>query len=203
MKKVIIISIFILLPATLMAAHDPHSGDVHINWFGRDIESPPVAWYILNFIIFVLGLIYLMKRPVESFFRNRYESLKRQMEESSRLRDEALAKLKEIEDKLAKVDYYVNAIKEEYRDMANKEREEIIEHARRTAKSLLNSAEQTILFETMELKKEITRQILKSAVEKSLNIILSKYSPQRDREIIEEFVESLDKVDRKSFGYLI
>lgn len=202
-KVLIIVFLFLLLPTSLLAGHNAHSGDVHINWFGSDTESPPLGWYILNFIIFVGGLVYLLRKPVETFFKDRYDNLKRQMDESIRIRDEALARLKEIEDKLARIDYYVNAIKEEYRDMAKKEKEEIINHAKRTASSLLNSAEQTILFETLELKKEITRQILKSATEKSLSIILSKYSPQRDREIIEEFVESLDRVDRKSFGYLI
>lgn len=197
------IILILLIPIEIMAGHGGGSHDAHINWFAPDTESPPVGWFIINFVLFFGILGYLARKTVSQFFKNRYETMKRQMDESIKLRDEALAKLKEIEDKINRISYYQSAIKEEYIDMAKKEKENILNHARRNAQSLISAAEQTILFETVELKKEIIRQILKSATEKSLSIILSKYSPKRDREIIEEFVNSLSSVNRKHFGYLI
>ncbi|MGC8928380.1 MAG: ATP synthase F0 subunit B [Myxococcota bacterium] len=201
--RVIYIILLLLIPVEIMATHSGGNQDVHINWFSIDTESPPVGWYIINFVIFFGGLIYLLRNRLNQFFVARYETMKRQMDESIKLRDEALAKLKEIEDKINRISYYQSAIKEEYIDMAKKEKEDILNHARRTAQSLINAAEQTILFEKAELKKELIKQILKSATEKSLSIILSKYSPERDREIVEEFVNSLGSVNRKHFGYLI
>ncbi len=204
MLRIFLILFLVLVAPDIMAGHGGGGHqDAHINWFAWDTESPPVAWFILNFVVLFGLLGYLLRKKVGQFFSSRYENMKKQMDESVRIRDEALAKLKDIEEKLARIDYYKSAIREEYIDMAKKEKEEIISHAKRTAQSLRSSAEQTILFETLELRKEIVKQIIRSATEKSLKTILAQYSPERDRQIIEEFVNSLKTVDRKNFGYLV
>ncbi|MCX7957759.1 MAG: ATP synthase F0 subunit B [Deltaproteobacteria bacterium] len=203
MMRIIFIVFVVLVSPEIMAGHGGGHGDAHINWFGWDTESPPVAWFILNFVVLFGFLGYFLRKKVNQFFNDRYENMKRQMDESVKIREEALAKLREIEEKLAKIDYYRNAIRDEYIDMAKKEKEDIINHARRNAQSLRSSAEQTILFEALELRKEIIRQIIRSAAEKSLKRILAEYSLTRDREIIEDFIGSLKSVDKKSFGYIV
>ncbi len=200
--NIIIFILFVLIPVNLFASHGGHQ-DVHINWFRWDTESPPVGWFILNFIVLFGLLGYIARNRLKAFFKDRYENMKRQMEESINLRDEAIRKLKEIEGKLSRIDEYARTVKAEYIDMAQKEKQEVIDHAKRTARSLIASAEQTILFETQQLKQEISRQILKSATEKALKVIMEKYSPERDMELINEFVDSLSKINRKSFGYLV
>lgn len=203
MKIVILFFVFILLSPDIMASHSENFGDGHINWFKWDTESPPLGWYIINFVVLFGLLGYFLKKRINEFFKSRYDNMKRQMDESIKIKNEALAKLKEIEEKLQKIDYYRSAIKEEYIDMAKKEREEILNHAKRSAQSLISSAKQTILFETLEIRKEIIQQILKEATEKSLILVKSRYSIDRDRQVIEEFVDSLKSVDKKHFGYMV
>ncbi len=203
MKIIVLFFAFILLSPDIMASHQEVHGDGHINWFKWDTESPPLGWYIINFVILFGLLGYILKKRINEFFKNRYDNMKRQMDESIKIRDEALAKLREIEEKLQKIDYYRSAIKEEYIDMARKEKEEILNHAKRNAQSLISSAKQTILFETLEIRKEIIKQILKDATEKSLILVKSQYSMERDRQVIEEFVDSLKSVDKKHFGYIV
>lgn len=200
--NILFLVFFLIIPIQVFASHGGHQ-DVSINWFKADTESPPVGWFIINFILFFGALGYFLQRRVRDFFKNRYETMKHQMEESINLRNEAIKRLQEIEGKLGRIEEYSRIIKAEYIDMAKKEKEEIIEQARRTAQSLLNSAEQTILFETQQLRHEIMRQIMKSATEKAIREILSQYSRERDRELIEELVDSLRDLDKKSFGYLV
>lgn len=204
MRKILFVLLVLIFPIIeVMAGHNSAHGDSHINWFGWDTESPPVAWYIINFVILFGLLGYFLRKKVLQFFQNRYENMKRQMDESIKIRDDALAKLKEIEEKLNRIDYYTSAIKEEYIDMAKKESVEIINHAKRTAKSLKSAAEQTILYEALELRREIVKQIIKNATEKALKIILSQYTAEYDKKVIEEFVDSIKTMDRKNFGYIV
>lgn len=198
--NILFLVFFLIIPIQLFASHGGHQ-DVSINWFKADTESPPVGWFIINFILFFGALGYFLRRIVRDFFKNRYETMKHQMEESINLRDEAIKRLQEIEGKLGRIDEYSRIIKAEYIDMAEKEKQEVIAQARRTAQSLLHSAEQTILFETQQLRHEIIRQILKSATEKAMKDVLSQYSRERDKELIEEFIGSLGDIDKKSFGY--
>ncbi|MCX7944298.1 MAG: ATP synthase F0 subunit B [Deltaproteobacteria bacterium] len=205
MSRVVVFLIIIFgITADLSAGHGGgHGGAEHINWFGWDTENPPVAWFIFNFVVLFGFLGFVLKKRVGKFFNERYENMKRQMDESIRIRDEAISKLKEIEGKLSRSDYYQRAIIEEYIDMAKKEKEDILNHAKRTARSLISSAEQTILFESLEIKKEIVRQIMRNATDKALQMVISQYTQERDRQIVEEFVDSIKSMDRKRFGYII
>ena len=85
------------------------------------------AWKFFNLAIFVLVMTYIMTRKAKlgEAFKARRESIKQELARAQQERDAALAKLKEVEERLGLLDTEVAAIKEQSVREAAEERERI------------------------------------------------------------------------------
>src|SRR3984893_10088834 len=99
------------------------------------IENHPFPWWdypglelwkFVNLLIFVLALLYFIKRPLGDAFRGRQETIRRELAEAQKERDEALAKLAAVEERLRGLDSEVVALQERSRIRGQAERERII-----------------------------------------------------------------------------
>src|SRR2546429_9759547 len=75
-------------------------------------------WKVIDLGIFVLALVYVLTKKVElgEAFRSRRVNIKSELARARQERDAAMAKLKEVEERLAQLDSEVAAIKEESKD---------------------------------------------------------------------------------------
>src|SRR5258708_35401309 len=71
------------------------------------------AWKFINLGVFVVVLVIALRRfGVREMFRDRKETIARELAHAQQERDAALAKLKEVENRLAMLDTEVAAIKQ-------------------------------------------------------------------------------------------
>src|SRR5438094_10437123 len=97
-------------------------------------------WKFINLAIFVAALVFVLKKAnLREAFRTRREGIKRELERARQERDAAVAKLKEVEDRLARLDAEVATVKELSRREAADERERI---ARATETEMAKLSEQ-------------------------------------------------------------
>src|SRR5438132_14011934 len=84
-------------------------------------------WKFVNLAIFVAALVYVLVRKANlgAACRARGESIKAELEKARTERDAALAKLKEVEERLAGMDDQIASIKERSKIEAQEERERI------------------------------------------------------------------------------
>ena len=84
-------------------------------------------WKFVNLFVFVAILVYILTRKVKlgEAFRTRREQIKRELQRAQQERDAALAKLKEVEERLARLDTEVATIREQSQREAAEERERI------------------------------------------------------------------------------
>src|SRR5262249_39928319 len=63
-------------------------------------------WKFVNLAVFVGGLVYLLTRKMKlgEAFKTRRETIKQELTKAQQERDAALAKLKEVEERLARLD---------------------------------------------------------------------------------------------------
>src|ERR1041385_5446102 len=82
-------------------------------------------WKFVNLFVFVGALVYIMVRKVRlgEAFKNRRENIKRELAKAQQERDAALAKLKEVEERLARLDSEVTTIQEQSKREAAEERQ--------------------------------------------------------------------------------
>src|SRR5216683_1045957 len=84
------------------------------------------AWKFVNLAIFVGIIVYIARRKrLSDVFRDRRESIQRELAQAQQERDAAVAKLKEVEERLARLDAEVAEISERSKREAAEERERI------------------------------------------------------------------------------
>src|SRR5262245_54886114 len=86
-------------------------------------------WKFVNLFIFAGALIFILVRKANLglAFRTRRESIKNELEKARQERDAALAKLKEVEERIAGLDDQIASIKESSIHEAAAERERIVQ----------------------------------------------------------------------------
>src|SRR5437667_10836226 len=84
-------------------------------------------WKFINLGIFVLALVYFLTKKVKlgESFKNRRENIKSELARARQERDAALAKLKEVKERLSRLDSEVATIKEQSKHQAEQERKRI------------------------------------------------------------------------------
>src|SRR5262245_40624229 len=99
------------------------------------------VWKFFNLTIFVVALVIVMRKffGLPQLFRDRKETIRRELARAQEERDAALAKLKEVEERLSRLDGEVAAIKERSKQEAAEERERI---ARSTESEIAKLTEQ-------------------------------------------------------------
>src|SRR4051812_46004330 len=85
-------------------------------------------WKFLNLAVFAGALVFILFRKANLglAFRARRESIKNELEKARKERDEALAKLKEVEDRIANLNDQIASIKESSQREAAEERKRIV-----------------------------------------------------------------------------
>jgi F-type H+-transporting ATPase subunit b len=82
-------------------------------------------WKFINLFLFILLLLYFLRRPLSEAFKARREGIRRDLMRAQEERNAALAKLEEVEARLARLDAEVTGIREQSAKEAADERERI------------------------------------------------------------------------------
>ncbi len=86
------------------------------------------VWKFVNLALFIIGAIYLHRRfgrPVSEALRARGEGIKRELQRAREEKEQALARLAEVEAKIQRMDSEVSSIREQAKLEAEAERERI------------------------------------------------------------------------------
>ena len=114
----------LFLPLTIFSLLHwiPDSLDPWVNYPGLEL------WKFVNLLIFIVCALYLHRRfgrPVREALRSRGERIKHDLAKAQEERDQALAKLSEVETRFADLDAEIIAIKDKTKLEGEAERERI------------------------------------------------------------------------------
>jgi len=158
------------------------------------------GWFILDFIIFVGILWYFGKGPVRKFVAQRHERVRADMEEATRLRDEAAAKLAEYDRLMKGLESEVARIREQFRQDGERERQRILAEAEQQASRMRAAAERHLEQETAKLAEELEHEVvakLLAATEAKVKAQLTgQASGPAQRELFNAFIKDLESMDK-------
>lgn len=151
------------------------------------------AWKFINLAIFVLILIYLLtkKANLGEAFRARRESIKKELARAQLERDAALQKLKEVEERFARLDTEVASIKEQSQLEAAEERERIAQSTETEIAKLSEQARREIENAGKAAKKELRRYTAEQSVRLAEDLIRREIKPEDDARLIARNIEDL------------
>lgn len=133
------------------------------------------VWKFVNLAIFIACGLYLHRRfgrPIREALRARSEGIKRELQRAREERDQALAKLGEVEARFGKLDAEVAAVKERAKAEADAE------------KARLTSATES---EIAKLREQATREI--ESAGKAARHELRRFAAEESVRIAEEILE--------------
>jgi len=180
---------FLLMAAPAMAAEGGHAEGGANNPFAGDIGN--ALWTV---IIFVLVLVVLGKYawgPILSNLQARENFITESLEKAKKDRDEAEARLKQYEERLASARAEAAAIVDEGRRDAVVVKRQIEEDARAEANRMIERARREIQIATDTATKEIYTLSTRLAVEMATRLVSRQLTVEDQERLIADSIEAL------------
>jgi F-type H+-transporting ATPase subunit b len=154
------------------------------------------AWRWLNLLIFVGLFIYILRRPVSQAMRARREGIRRDLMRAQEERNAALAKLEEVEARLAKLDAEVASVREQSEREAAEERERIRRATEEETQKLRMQAQREIESAGKAARQELREFTAEQSVRLAEEMIRRDIKPEDDARLVSLRVEELGGVRR-------
>jgi ATP synthase F0 subunit b len=154
------------------------------------------AWKFLNLILFVGALVYFLRRPLSDAMRTRRESIRRDLIRAHEERNAALAKLEEVEARLARLDAEVASVREHAEKEAAEERERVRLSAEAEANKLREQARREIESAGKVARQELRQYAAEQSVRLAEQMIRRDIRPEDDERLVKISVEELGGMGR-------
>ena len=145
----------------------------------------------LNFITIFGGLGYLLRKPMREFFTGQREAIQSSIEEARRAREESRARLRGVEERLARLEQEVEALRREAAENATAEKQRIQETAQREAERILSTARAEMESVTRAARLELRAYAARLAVSLAEQEIRQRLTPQAHAALFQAFAGHL------------
>ncbi|MCB9765286.1 MAG: hypothetical protein H6739_36265 [Alphaproteobacteria bacterium] len=130
-------------------------------------HGPPwqeIGIHAINFTLLVGLLAFLLRTPISDALKNRTAVIRDELEESNRLRKEALNRFEDLESRLARFENQVEEMRAEGLVEAEREAQTIAEKTTRDVEHIRATTEKTIRDETRNARLALRRESVELAV---------------------------------------
>jgi F-type H+-transporting ATPase subunit b len=171
--------------------------------FAEGEGAPPAPWWNIpsfevwrwvNLLIFVVVFIYILRRPLSNAMRARRESIRRELMRAQEERNAALAKLEEVEARLAKLDTEVASIRAQSQREAAEERDRIRRSTEVETQKLREQAQREIESAGKAARQELREFAAEQSVHLAEEMIRRDIRPEDDARLVNLRVEELGGV---------
>jgi ATP synthase F0 subunit b len=159
-------------------------------------ELIPVLAKVVNLLLFAGVMYFVLRRPLGEAFRGRQEGIRRDLMRAEEERSAAVAKLQEVEGRLARLDSEVEAIREQAQREAAEERARIERAAEEEARKIREQARREIENASKAARAELRAYAAEQSVRLAEEMIRSEIRPEDDAHLVREYVGELGGVGR-------
>jgi F-type H+-transporting ATPase subunit b len=153
-------------------------------------------WKFVNLLVFIFCALYLHRRfgrPIREALRSRAEGIKRELVIAREERDQALAKLKDVETRFANLDAEVGKIREKARAEADAERQRIKFETDAEIAKLREQAKREIETAGKAARYELRRFAAQESVRLAEGILEREIGPDDDARLTNLNVQELGR----------
>lgn len=154
------------------------------------------AWKFLNLFLFILLLVYFLRRPLSDAFKARREGIRRELMRAQEEKNAALAKLEEVEARLSRLDAEVTNIRAQSAREAADERERIRQATEAEIQKLRDQSRREIESAGKAARQELRKFAAEQSVRLAEEIIRQDMRPEDDIRLINLEIEELGGAKR-------
>jgi len=185
------------------AGSEPGNEEGIVNWwsfdYGEKTKDPthegwpaPFGWALVNFAVFLGILSRILWAPLKKGWESRHDSIKRELDEATRLRKEAEAKLAEFTRKVAHVDDEVKTLLAQLKHDAEGDRARIIAAAEQEAHRLKVEADRQIQVEIERARAELRKETVDAALKAAEQLLTSRITADDQRRLADQYVAGVE-----------
>jgi F-type H+-transporting ATPase subunit b len=153
-----------------------------------------LIWPVINFAILVIILFVFAKKPIQSYLKQRSETIAKTLDEARQAKEAALKALETVEEKLKLKDKEIAEILSAAERSGSQERDRIIEETGKLKERVLEQAKTNIEFELKNAKESIKAEAVELAMELAEKKIKEKMTKEEQEKLLED---SLTKIGGK------
>jgi F-type H+-transporting ATPase subunit b len=153
-------------------------------------------WKFFNLLLFIGVLYYILRRPLGEAMAARRAAIRRELLKAQEERNAALAKLQEVEERLARLNDETEALRKRAQIEAEQERERMRRATEEEIRKLRDQAQREIEMQTRMAQQELRRYAAEQSVRFAEEMIRQEITPQKDAQLAARYVASLGGVQR-------
>lgn len=154
-------------------------------------EPPPFLASIMNFGLLAFVIYKFGKKPIGEALQKRKQTIMGDIENATRLREEAEARLDEYEDRFERIEETLEELKAEYAAQAEIEKKHILAEAEERRARMRRDAEFRIEQELKSAKVELLEEAVAGAVKAAEEIIRQRATTQDQETLAREFLKAV------------
>lgn len=177
-----------LIAVTILIASGAEGGGSSFPW--------ETGARVFNLLVFVGLLFYILRRPLAEALRSRRENIRAQLMRAQEERNAALAKLEDVNARLARLDAEVEAVRAQAQREASEERERIERATEEEMRRLREQAQREIESAAKTARAELRAYTAEQSVRLAEELIRRDLRPEDDARLMSEYVEDLGGLKR-------
>ena len=146
---------------------------------------------LMNFVVLVVGLFLLLRKPVKNALGDRIDGIKKQLNDLNDSKNKAEETLSEYNDRLKQLDQEAKRIIDNYVKQGNETKEKILKQAKKLSIKLKDQAKHNMEVEFDKAKMKIKADVLDIVFEKSIDIIKSSINYDDQDRLVDEYIEKV------------
>lgn len=165
----------------------------------KNTEPPHELLYkTINFVILIGGLGYVLRKPLAEFFRSRFASIQKGLEEGRKALEASQAQLRAVEDKLARLEAEIAEFKTSALKEMEAERQRLLQSSAEEASRILEAARAQMDTAVRGAKLELRDYAAEKAVALAEELIRTRLDDSGRHRLVAQFAAGLEAKDRKN-----
>ncbi len=168
----------------------------------QGVALAPLLWQAANLAILVAVILKFTRQPIRDFFVERRRGIQKNLQSSAELLAQAESRLAEWQERTDRLDGEIEEIRATSRQLAEQERQRILDQAEQTAERIRRDAQAVVEQEVRQARQALRAEAADLAVELAGNLIRDAVCESDRERLFDEFVERIESTgpERPSAG---
>jgi ATP synthase F0 subunit b len=149
------------------------------------------VWKFVNLLLFVGALVFLLRRPIGASMVARRDAIRQELMRAQEERRAALAKLEEVEARLARLDAEVETVRAQAKREAEAERENITRSTAEETRRLREQAQREIESAGKAARQDLRRYAAEQSVRLAEDLIRRDIGAEDDSRLMQDYIGDL------------
>jgi len=160
---------------------------------GEEVDGWTLFWQGVNLVLLFGVLIYLTRKPIQSFFAERRQQVSGELDSAARVLSDAEARLAEWQARADRLDAEIEGIKRAARERAERESKQILADAEASAERIRNDAAAAVDQEVARARAELRAEAGDLATKLAADMLRSNVTEDDQRRLMDEFVARVER----------